>query len=391
MKKCIDTYIQNHSSNYLGKYKRLSSVKVQQNLYKFRYYTRDEQFREVHIFLSLTYSDGMIEHDFSVELNEQEKVFIIKDALQGIKGFLDHRTLLHADIFELYLKNNNPHQYLEPQDYRNILDYIEYHDGISEQTIDQFHFYFIPYIDSTIENQSYKNTLEALELYFDKILYEYIWDGSYSKYIDYQYHFHMKYINDLMHRVSANINEFYECDKITTVKIFKKLFTYPRFLLMYLNKCNLPASLKLDLIQCISKDLDLFEDVDILIVNYFKSHFSLNTENQKKYAVDILNRIVIDYYTFDNVDMQLEIGNCIIDEYSYDIVIQLFLSNYNSYIFNCFPINKLSIDFKLQIKQALENACYYYNEKMDNPSNLLSSIEQICNVNRLLLNIEKGV
>ncbi len=46
----IEQYLEKYHSNYIGQYKLLNSVKVNSSEYKFRYYTRDDQFRD--IFLS---------------------------------------------------------------------------------------------------------------------------------------------------------------------------------------------------------------------------------------------------------------------------------------------------------------------------------------------------
>ncbi|WRK52630.1 hypothetical protein SD457_20285 [Coprobacillaceae bacterium CR2/5/TPMF4] len=46
---------------------------------------------------------------------------------------------------------------LEPLDYRNILDYLEYHRGTNQETVDEFYEFFMPYLDRLLSNGNYKN------------------------------------------------------------------------------------------------------------------------------------------------------------------------------------------------------------------------------------------
>ena len=50
---------------------------------KFHYYMLDENFRNIDIYVELSYGDK-VEAEFSENLNDQEKQFIIKDALVHI-------------------------------------------------------------------------------------------------------------------------------------------------------------------------------------------------------------------------------------------------------------------------------------------------------------------
>ena len=132
---CIHKYLSEHRSNYQGKYRCHSCVQTKQYEHKFHYYIRDTQFREINVFLTLDYSGSKIRSIFSVDLHEQEEEYIIKDALKQILYFNEYHTLLKCDDFQEYIDCKNKEIMLEPLDYRNILDYLEYHRGINQETI----------------------------------------------------------------------------------------------------------------------------------------------------------------------------------------------------------------------------------------------------------------
>lgn len=389
MKNMIDSYLENHRSNYVGKYQLLSSVKVQPFEYKFRYYTRDDQFRDMHVFVSILFVDGVIENEFSIKLNEQEKVYILKDCLNLIKIFLEYKTLLHADIFDIYLKNNNPTQILEPQDYRNILDYLQYHEGITQSSVDKFHHYFIPYLTTTLENRSYQNTIDALGLYFEKVLYEYTWNGVSSNYIDFQYHLHMEYINKIFLLICKHLQQLYQTDKQTLIAIFYKMFEFPRFVVELVDSLTLTSGDRLDLNNLLGNDLASFDGDDTLGARYFKTYIEINTIMKRKCILEIIDTVVFDYITYDNVDLQLNTSKRIISEYGYDIVLEFFRQNYNTFIFQCFKIDSFPKEYITLIKNELEKAILFYSARSKHINYQLSSFEQVFNINRLLLEFYK--
>ena len=103
MHVCIHKYLEEHKSNYQGKYRCHSCVQTKQYEHKFHYYIRDIQFREINVFLTLDYSDLKIKSVFSVDLHEQEEEYIIKDALKQILYFNEYHTILKCDDFQEYI------------------------------------------------------------------------------------------------------------------------------------------------------------------------------------------------------------------------------------------------------------------------------------------------
>ena len=139
IRDCIHKYLEEHKSNYQGKYRCHSCVQTKKFERKFHYYIRDIQFREISVFLTLDYYGPEIKSTFSVDLHEQEEEYIIKDALKQILYFDKYHTILHCHVFQYFIDSKNTGIMLEPLDYRNILDYLEYHSGINQETIDSFY------------------------------------------------------------------------------------------------------------------------------------------------------------------------------------------------------------------------------------------------------------
>ena len=81
IRECIHKYLEDHKSNYQGKYRCHSCVQTKKFEHKFHYYIRDIQFREINVFLTLDYYGPEIKTTFSVDLHEigrascRERVF----------------------------------------------------------------------------------------------------------------------------------------------------------------------------------------------------------------------------------------------------------------------------------------------------------------------------
>ena len=66
IRDCIHKYLEEHKSNYQGKYRCHSCVQTKKFERKFHYYIRDIQFREISVFLTLDYYGPEIKSTFSV-------------------------------------------------------------------------------------------------------------------------------------------------------------------------------------------------------------------------------------------------------------------------------------------------------------------------------------
>ncbi len=83
--------------------------------------------------------------------------------------------------------------------------------------------------------------------------------------------------------------------------------------------------------------------------------------------------------------MDLALGNSIIRTEGYEILLDLFHEDYNTFIFTCFPISSFPKKMISQIREELEGAIQFFAARMDNDRYRLSSFEQVSNINRLLM------
>lgn len=381
----IEKHLESYQSKYKGKYKLLNSVKVNNSEYKFRYYTRDDQFRDIHVFITITVDSNEISNHFSIDLNEQEKSYILHDALEKVLLFTEHKTILHANVFDIYLKNHLVDQLLEPQDYRNILDYLQYHDGINEESIDKFFEIFIPYVQTTLNNRSYDNLVSALMLYFDKIMYEHIWEGSTSNYIDYQYNKHISYIKKIFELISPSFVEIFSNQREDVLSLFKLLLQFPRFIIQFVCIDPIRINSRRELGVVMVDELSSSNFPNSVHCNYLISFLSLDNGLKREITYDVIDLLLQDFISFANIDLEKGIGERIVNEYGYDILIEYFLRTHNTFIFSCFPISTFPGEYRMIIKKALEVSIIFYVDRMNDKRFKLSSFEQVFNINRLLL------
>ena len=120
----IHEFLDAHKNHYVGKYKHHSSYRLSDYSYKYHYYMLDESFRKIDIF---------------VEIN--------------IK--LDYPSMLHYSLYDNFVKNaSNIEVTLNPIDYINVLEYMKYHDRITQETIDKFYNeIFIPRLKHLMNQQ----------------------------------------------------------------------------------------------------------------------------------------------------------------------------------------------------------------------------------------------
>ena len=89
--------------------------------------------------------------------------------------------------------------------------------------------------------------------------------------------------------------------------------------------------------------------------------------------------------TFANQDLDLALGNSIIHMEGYQILLDLFHRDYNTFVFTCFPIESFPEEMKPKVRDELVTAIQYFAARMENESYRLSSFEQVANISRLLM------
>lgn len=387
-KKCIEKYLEEHKSAYIGKYRCHSSVQTKKFEHKFHYYILDSQFRDINVFLTIDYSGNEIVPTFSVELHEQEQEYIIKDALMKIKYFNQYTTILHCHVFEAYIKNHPTDTFLEPLDYRNILDYLEYHSGTNQTTVDEFYSFFMPYLERLISSKNYKKFMDSITLLLDKILYEYEWDGTTAKYLDTQYQYHLYFFRKIIRMVYADLDKFYHHTKESLLDVIWRLCKAQRFAFAIMTDFgNLVLShyrITIKIFEYISERLEK-ENMKNIVVPYMKAIFDSDKDAFQEACKDVIRFVMNDMLTFANHDLQLAIGNSIILDQGYDLLISLFAQDYNTFVFVCFPISSFPDKYRETIKKELETAIRFYAARMEHDEYRLTSFEQVSNINRLLM------
>lgn len=382
-KESIEQYLKEHQSNYNGKYRCHSNVLIGEYEHKFKYYIRDAQFREISVYVTIIHEPS-IRYEFSVDLHEQEQEYIVKDALQTILYFMRYKTVLDVRFFDEYIQSKEFDSPLEPLDYRNLLDYLEYHQGTTQEAIDTFYSFFLPYMKYLHKNKEYKKIIDAFNLLLDKILYEYEWDGENLKYLDTQYQYHLYYFRKIIVMVYKRLDVFYKECKRELLEAIHRLCTLPRFTFAILSDfkpliLSVPKATK-EIIEYIKEKTN-----DNLVVQYFEAIYESDTSAYFEANMDIIRFVMQDMLTFANHDLQLAIGNAIVAREGYDLLIQLFARDYNTFVFVSFPIDSFPKEYRKIIREELEKAIMFYAARMEHDEYRLSSFEQVFNINRLLM------
>lgn len=393
-RKCIEKYLETHKSNYIGKYRCHSAVQTKKFEHKFHYYILDIQFKAIDVFVTIDYSGEEIVPTFSVNLHEQEQEYIIKDALNKILYFNKFKTILHCHVFEHFIETHAVDTILEPLDYRNILDYLEYHSGTNQETVDEFYTFFNPYLDRLLYNKNYKKFMDSIALLLDKILYEYEWDGVNAKYLDTEYQFHLDYFKEIIKKMNQHVDGFFKHTKDEMLEIFGRVCQMPRFTLSIINEFgnfilgNDELASKL-FIYCDKLCLEHLKNN--IVIDYLKSLYLNNHDLYIEACENILRFVMNDVLTFANHDLQKEIGNKIVTKEGYDLLIDLFSKDYNTFLFVCFPISTFPPEYKEIMRLELEKAIRFYAARMNHDEYRLTSFEQVANINRLLMEEFKEV
>lgn len=387
-KQSIHRYLEEHQSAYVGKYRCHSSVQTKPFEHKFHYYIRDPQFREINVFLTVDYSNDKVDYSFSVALHEQEQEYIVKDALNTILYFMQYKTILHCHVFEHFITSKNTESMLEPLDYRNILDYLEYHQGTNQATVDAFYNFFMPYLERLIFSQNYSKFMDSVNLLLDKILYEYEWDGTNAKYLDTQYQFHLYYFRKIIIMVYQSLDKFYKEAKDKLLEAVWRLCDSQRFAFSIMTDFGNLVLSHMRITRAVFKYVvakNQESKTKNLVIPYLQAIFDSNQEAYNEASMNVIRFVMNDMLTFANHDLQLAIGNSIVASEGYDLLINLFAKDYNTFVFVCFPISSFPSEYRPMIREELEKAISFYAARMDHEEYRLSSFEQVFNINRLLM------
>lgn len=393
-KKLLEDFITEHPSQYVGKYRFHSGYRTDENVFKSRYYMLDQSFRQIDIYVELNCKDS-ITYVFSEALHEQEQLYIIKDLIRYILAQFDFKRLLHYSLYENYIKMASQELYiLEPIDFCDILNYMKYHHGINQKTMDQFYEIFIPHLKIQLKNKNYKKFIDSVNLLYHYVLYEYAWDGTSLKYLDTEYQFHLYYIREIIRLVYHHLDKFYETVPDELYDSVKTLCLNTRFsfaimtdfgsliLSQYHVTLALLDHLKRDLVL---NDKDQEKENVNLVFSYI--YYIFHNDYDQYYAVvlKVLRMVINNMLSLANSDLDLALGNSLVQSEGYQIILDLFHEDYNTFIFSCFPIASFPQQMRPNVRDELATAVQFFAARMENDSYRLSSFEQVMNINRLLM------
>ncbi len=388
-------FIEEHETQYVGNYRFHSGYRHDEYAFKVHYYMLDENFRQIDIYVDICFQDK-ITYTFSEDLHEQEKIYIVKDALNKMIARFQHSGTLHYSLYEQFMATISQQngRMLETIDFYDILNYMKYHKGIEQKTMDEFYEIVIPCLKSLLQHKNYEKFMNIVIMLFNTILYEYEWDGTSLKYLDTEYQFHLYYVREIIRLVYENLDKFYKFvpeqlfDAIHTLCLnerfsFAIMTDFGSLVLSQLKVTNsVIESLKKDLIL---NDKDEEKKEANLVFSYI--YYIYHSDASQYYAVilkvfrDIINHIL----TFANHDLDLALGNAMVKSEGYQLILDLFHEDYNTFIFTCFPIDSFPKELRPKVREELITAIQYFAARMDNDNYRLSSFEQVANINRILM------
>ncbi len=390
----IEEFLDEHQTQYVGKYRYHSGYRTDEYVFKNHYYMIDQNFRQIDIFVEITLKN-QVTYTFSEDLHEQEQIYIVKDALRRILNKSKYQSTLHYSLYEKYVQTISNELYvLEPIDFCDVLDYMKYHQGINQQTMDAFYQIFIPCLKTHVRLKNYKKFMDSVNLLFESVLYEYEWDGTNSKYLDTEYQYHLYYIREIIRLVYAHLDKFY---KIAHEELFKAIYTlclHTRFSFaimtdfgtMVLSHMVVTNSVINALKEkFVLTDKDEERENENLVFSYI--YYIFHNDYNQYYAVvlKVLREVIDHMLTFANHELDLALGNSLLQTEGYQILVDLFHTDYNTFVFSCFPIETFPEEMRPKVKDELVTAIQYFAARMDNENYRLSSFEQVKNISRLLM------
>lgn len=388
----MEQFIVDNQSQYVGKYRYHSGYRTDDHAFKAHYYMLDENFRQIDIYVEV-FAQEQVTYTFSEDLHEQEKIFIVKDYLKRIIDRYQYKSTLHYSLYEQCMKSfSNDQIMLEPIDYCDILNYMKYHKGINQKTMDEYYQQFILCLKTLISRGRYKKFMDTIHYLLKMILYNYEWNGTNLKYLDTEYQYHLYYIREIIRLVYKHLDKFYKHTPDELFEVIEQLCENERFsfaimtdfgtlvLSHYHVTVSLINVLKERLVLC---DQD-HEDGN-MVFSYIYYIFHNDYDHYYQVVLRVLRMVITNMLTFANHDLDLALGNSFVKSEGYKILLDLFHEDYNTFIFTCFPIDSFPKELRSKIKDELITAIQYFAARMENEKYRLSSFEQVTNINRLLM------
>lgn len=402
----LKDFLANHETHYVGKYRFHSGYRNEEYGFKNHYYMLDQNFRQIDIYVEIRCKD-CVTYTFSEDLHEQEKLFIAKDAIKRIIDQLQYKSTLHYSLYEKCVKEISDEKYnadneeyvLQPIDFCNILNYMKYHMGINQKTMDEFYGVFMPCLKAYLYHKNYKQFMDSVNLLLKHIVYQYEWDGTTSKYVDTEYQYHLYYIREIIRMIYERLDKFYLHVPNDLYEAIDILCSNTRFTFAIMTDFgnlvmsnpqvtkSIMSTLKGKLVL---SDKNKEQENVNLVFSYIYYLYMNDYEQYHEVILKVFRNIINYMLTFANHDLDLALGNALIQSEGYQIILDLFHEDYNTFIFTCFPIDSFPLELRPKVREELTTAIQFFAARMDNDNYRLSSFEQVMNINRLLMDNFKG-
>lgn len=387
--KMIDAYIQKHQTDYQPKYCYHSCDRLDEKTFKFHYYVRDPQLLQIDIFLEI-HLGNEVEVKVLEDLHEHECDAIAIDALNRVRGYTNRKTTILPSKMAEFVANPIIRESLTAQDMIYVLDYIEYHEGKNPDAIYTFYSIYLKYFEMLIEKKRYKDMSLSVDILLDEILYEVMWVGINTKYLDQEHFMHQAYIRSIINMMNPYVREMYEVSPERIAHMIWHMAKYWRFSISIYTSLE---GLIMDYPDIVDELMEYYEKndgkVDLnqtkLVFRIFRAVHNKDEYEYRKAIIEVLKLLMADITTVVNHEEQEQVGLIFLKQEGFDILLELFDETFDASIYTCFPIAEIPEDLHPFIKKQLEEALKYYAKKMNDPSIRMECLGQIATLNTLLI------
>lgn len=387
--KMIDAYIQKHQTDYQPKYCYHSCDRLDEKTFKFHYYVRDPQLLQIDIFLEI-HLGNEVEVKVLEDLHEHECDAIAIDALNRVRGYTNRKTTIAPSKMAEFVANPIIRESLTAQDMIYVLDYIEYHEGKNPDAIYTFYSIYLKYFEMLIEKKRYKDMSLSFDILLDEILYEVMWVGINTKYLDQEHFMHQAYIRSIINMMNPCVREMYEVSPERIAHMIWHMAKYWRFSISIYTSLE---GLIMDYPDIVDELMEYYEKndekIDLnqtkLVFRIFRAVHNKDEYAYRKAIIEVLKLLMADITTVVNHEEQEQVGLIFLKQEGFDILLELFDETFDASIYTCFPIAEIPKDLHPFIKKQLEEALKYYAKKMNDPSMRMESLGQIATLNTLLI------
>jgi len=394
-RQVISDYLQAHDTHYQGKYRFKCGYHSGDGEYKCIYYLVDVTMRELTIFVDV-HVNQTCKVDFSVDLNEEEREAITVNVLQKILLKSGYDSALHWSLYDKYLDLSSDERYqLLPVDYLDIFGYIRYHRGINQKSIDAFYDVLMPALGWMLEKKNYATYLETMCLILNDIAYVHEWDLSMETYVSSEYQYHLYYIRGILKTFYARFEDFYNADSDLCEQLVVILCENPRFalhvLVNYLRKVLHHSDEQDEMMQRLEKRYTVYDMSERrswtynMIFSYLFYMYIGDDDSFRGVIREVLRKVMSNCLRYVNHDLDIALGNALVGTMGYEILLEIFSEDYNTFLFTVFPIDTFPNNLQINVRDQLVEAILFFSARMDNEKYKQSSFEQILNINRLLI------